>query len=875
MSDFEYKVSVIVPVYNVEQYLRDCLDSLLAQTIDHDQMEVLLINDGSTDNSLSTCEEYAELFSCFKVFSQENAGVSAARNSGLKNARGKYIFFLDSDDTLEPQSIKYVTDFFDKHYDEIDVVTYYDRYFINGVEAAPHLRYNFLTKTGIYDLNETPFALVLRLSICIKNKLINNLLFSEEMSFQEDQKFCCELLKDKLKVGYVKEAVYNYLRNDTGLVAGKSASLFSFENSIGFFENIFSKYEDDVPKYFQSLFVHDISWKLLSYSLFPYHYEGAEYDAAIRRLRLLLDRVDESTILNCPLTNNFHRHFFLNMKSDSKSAVVAAQKNMISVYKNGAKLYSTEKFEIILNRIRVDNENLQMLAFLKSPLFNYVEAPKIEAVVTRNDGTVENMNLDFFLSSWSWYKTKEKTNNFYGFYFNYNVNEIRSFLIRIIVDGIHYDTYYWFMPTAPYSNNIKQYKAVLSRYAIDVEDNCFLIEKMSDDVCAAVRKKASDKFGGNTAIYGIRAEADKMRSKRIWLYYDCINVEKDNGYFQFIHDLHKDDDIERYYINANESLSNGLFSDAEQKNVIQFGSIKHKILYIAAEKIITAYIEDRNVNPFNKAENKYVTDILNFEIIYLQHGILHAHLPWKYSPGRVNCDKVVISSYFEKENFTKTYNFPPETLIECGMPRFDHIDKNAAPSNRILFAPSWRNYLIGEAVGNKWTLTEGKFLKSEYFQTFNDYLNSPELERILEENDLYLDFKIHPIFEPYLHCFDRLNERVSFAGGSVKDEEYAAFITDFSSFVFDFAYLKRPIMYFVPDMPQFKSGMNQYRELDLPFDKAFGNLVTDTESAIKELVRIIENGLIPDLIFKERMDNFYLPLERCSEKIYLKLMESN
>lgn len=75
MDHYEYKVSVIVPVYNVAAYLGECLDSLLAQTIDHDEMEVLLINDGSTDGSLEICREYAKLFPVFKVFSKENEGL--------------------------------------------------------------------------------------------------------------------------------------------------------------------------------------------------------------------------------------------------------------------------------------------------------------------------------------------------------------------------------------------------------------------------------------------------------------------------------------------------------------------------------------------------------------------------------------------------------------------------------------------------------------------------------------------------------------------------------------------------------------------------------------------------------------------------------
>ncbi len=90
------KYSVIVPIYNAEKTLRRCLDSLLPQL--NNDIEVLLINDGSTDNSAKICKEYVAKNSCFKYFEQENAGVSAARNLGIDNATADYIAFIDSDD---------------------------------------------------------------------------------------------------------------------------------------------------------------------------------------------------------------------------------------------------------------------------------------------------------------------------------------------------------------------------------------------------------------------------------------------------------------------------------------------------------------------------------------------------------------------------------------------------------------------------------------------------------------------------------------------------------------------------------------------------------------------------------------------------------
>ena len=97
-------ISVIVPVYNVEKYLRQCLDSILAQT--YKELEVVMVDDGSTDSCGDICEEYAAKYENFKVVHKENAGAGIARNTGLDHITGDYIMFMDSDDYLEPACIE-------------------------------------------------------------------------------------------------------------------------------------------------------------------------------------------------------------------------------------------------------------------------------------------------------------------------------------------------------------------------------------------------------------------------------------------------------------------------------------------------------------------------------------------------------------------------------------------------------------------------------------------------------------------------------------------------------------------------------------------------------------------------------------------------
>ena len=104
--------SILVPVYNVEKYLKECIESVLKQT--YTNYEVILINDGSTDNSGKICNDYAEKYSQIRVYHQENRGLMLARKQGILKASGKYCLFLDSDDyyaeTLLEQVEKYIND---------------------------------------------------------------------------------------------------------------------------------------------------------------------------------------------------------------------------------------------------------------------------------------------------------------------------------------------------------------------------------------------------------------------------------------------------------------------------------------------------------------------------------------------------------------------------------------------------------------------------------------------------------------------------------------------------------------------------------------------------------------------------------------------
>lgn len=134
-----FKVSIILPVYNVEKYLEECLNSAIGQTLE--QIEIIAVDDGSTDNSSLILDKYAKKYNNIKVITQKNKGLSGARNTGLKHASGEYIYFLDSDDYIDINAMKNCYEIAKTN--NLDIITFDAKTFIDGEYTGKPLNGNY------------------------------------------------------------------------------------------------------------------------------------------------------------------------------------------------------------------------------------------------------------------------------------------------------------------------------------------------------------------------------------------------------------------------------------------------------------------------------------------------------------------------------------------------------------------------------------------------------------------------------------------------------------------------------------------------------------------------------------------------------------
>lgn len=212
-------VSVIIPVYNTEKYLNQCINSVLAQTLS--DIEVLLIDDGSTDGSGKICDDYARKDKRIHVIHTSNHGVSHARNKGLEQAKGEYISFIDSDDWIDPDMIATLYRLIQTHHADLSTCGY----IIEDENGS--VIYNIKEKV-IYTLNKWDAIYSLfhdkyykyKGNLCDKlyNKSIierQQLKFNEKIYYNEDRLFIFQYLNECQSMAYTTSPYYHYIMRPT------------------------------------------------------------------------------------------------------------------------------------------------------------------------------------------------------------------------------------------------------------------------------------------------------------------------------------------------------------------------------------------------------------------------------------------------------------------------------------------------------------------------------------------------------------------------------------------------------------------------------------------------------------------------------------
>lgn len=316
----DIKISVIIPIYNTEKYLEETLDSILNQTM-IDDIEVLMMDDGSQDDSRKIIEEYASKYDNFYGFYNENVGQGCERNFGMEHAKGEYIHFMDSDDYIPPKAYEKLYEIAQK--DDYDFVMGNISKFTSNSTWNEHLYETvykevdeYISSTNIHENN------VLVYDTSPTNKIIkrsfleeNGILFPDERIFYEDLFFTAKLHQFAKNVGILHEDVYYWRsRRDSSSTSQQINKINNFEDRI----NILNFIQDFLEKNNEDEIIDAEHNKWLEHDLLRYinkddPYSESDYKILFHEINKILDSTDSQIKSNL---NTHKRIIYKNIENN-------------------------------------------------------------------------------------------------------------------------------------------------------------------------------------------------------------------------------------------------------------------------------------------------------------------------------------------------------------------------------------------------------------------------------------------------------------------------------------------------------------------------------------------------------------------------------
>ncbi|MGM5693735.1 glycosyltransferase family 2 protein [Streptococcus suis] len=287
------KISVIVPVYNVELYLKDCLDSIISQT--YRNLEIILVDDGSTDLSLEICQEYIEKDARFKLHTLKHQGVSVARNEGIHKSTSKYIMFVDSDDIIENNLVELLYENMIKNdsdlsgcllstfvHDKEILETMRPKINLNTIVTVSNMgndNFEELYNKGIFS---TPVCKLYKKDYIVE-------LFDAEQWFGEDLIFNLNYLLKIKRVSYIDKDLYWYRKGIKSTVSTFKNDIFLqvervYESSMALFTELFGS-ECDL-----SVLEKSANWQFFYYGLLMFKHGKQSFFEKIKLFRYFYSR---------------------------------------------------------------------------------------------------------------------------------------------------------------------------------------------------------------------------------------------------------------------------------------------------------------------------------------------------------------------------------------------------------------------------------------------------------------------------------------------------------------------------------------------------------------------------------------------------------
>jgi glycosyltransferase involved in cell wall biosynthesis/CDP-glycerol glycerophosphotransferase (TagB/SpsB family) len=924
-----FLISVIVPIYNVENYIDETLQSIVGQSVGFtDNIQLILVNDGSPDRSDEVCKKYVKCYpDNITYIKQKNSGVSAARNKGAKSATGKYIHFMDSDDVISRHFYKESVSFLQR-YASVDFVASKIKYF-DGKYTEHYLNSKF-KQTRLIDVTDEPQQSIFHISsILLVRDATKKLKFDTQLKVAEDAKYVNEILCNKKKYGVLSSTTFHYRKrsdNSSAISTKMTNRSYFIDTPKHFLEYLIDLWTSGgvIHRYIQHLVMNDIAWKISEekkQSILTDN-EMTTYKSQIYNVA---SKIDDDILLSNKILSLDQKIFLLRKKYGNKKYEKLLTINDSEYFFNNVEMfrYSMTQADSALvldfihdlggGRYKLEGYALHALISSRDKRFIQTSCGEFEIKPVSRPQRQNTFLGDKFTDNEAFEVIIEvsSVDTITGLLKSLDGTSTRLpiFTKQFTGLGVLNHTYHQKAGVILRKNNhaIKVYPNTRYnrwrselRFSLQVMRNIQLrkavnwikgtVRNIDSLLKFAPPKKIAWEFTGPIALLLRSVWIDIVdvvirqlyfiglyKSDRpIWLISDRGTLAGDNGeaLFRYIADRGTSE-ADVYFVIAKTSPD----YERLQKigRVVDVNSLKYKMLFLRASKIISSHADYYVYNAFGYRWTHF-NDLYSFDYIFLQHGIIQSDLSGWLNRFEKNIKLFITSTKAEYNSIVSSdYGYDKSIVKLTGLTRYDLLENK--PKGMVILAPTWRKNILPEERHGKSGIRahSDTFKDTEYFEFYNNLMNDPRVLDALRTRGMTGEFYLHPAFSRQVGDF---SSNGSFTIKTPPYDYKQAFmqgnllITDYSSVAFDFAYLRKPIIYTQFDRETLHENHIAEEGYFSYEDDGLGEVTYDYESAVTEIVRTIESGCKLNSKYSRRVEKFFSYRDQDnSKRVYDLLLE--
>lgn len=892
MSKNEYKFlfSVIMPIYNVEDYIEEAISSLVNQTIGFDKIQIIMINDGSPDNSEAVCLKYKEQYPDNIVYKKiPNGGVSNARNTAFQYVDAKYITFLDPDDKWELSSFENAYKFFEEHYDEIDVLASRIKFF-EGCNYFHSLDYKFQNGTRIFDLENKEELFSIQptaKTTFIKSDALGDIRFDSRLKIGEEFVFINKIMLKKKKLGLICESLYFYRRRNQGDSSSSNRILDKsfYINSLVYYHMELMKYCEEmygeVILYVQSMIAYDLFWRI-GYDHYLKVLDEKEQREYFELAKILLGKIDDYILLNNP------KHKTMYKRNEAFKIKYGKELfELIDFDAESGSLYYEDAWSLVLPKqkgivceiasLGIKDDNIFVDVFVAQWIFRCTKNGEVKFKLRfgNQEATPELVPYDP-------YNVVKKTGHASYHY----VCKCKFDLKYVNESGTAFKPYFSFgeketsvsmsyskfVPTRNlFRLSYKAYGKYIVRcmrkaIKVSVPKDLKAYVENAEKACVDYLKEI-----GRDDLAEIRAGFPKFKKEQekkgsVWLFSDRIDNAGDSGevVFKYICE-HTPKGVRPIFTigrAASDEVKNRLEAIGE---VVYFEDTEFKYYFLLADKIVSSSAGEFTINAFED-DRPYFVDMYHFDFYFMNHGVNCGDCSAWLNHYNKNIKIFFNTGVNERQAIIDgRYNMTADQCVITGLPRFDALYDDR--KKQLLVLPSWRKSIKGAYDDKTSSVYYDGFVNTDYYKFYNGLINDERLLAKMREKGYTGLFCLHPIFRKQAVDFQKndvfaINE--GFIDYNKVFAESSVMVTDYSTIAFDFAYLKKPIVYTQFDKEEFYKTQT-YDKGFFEYERdGFGPVCYDLDSAVDALIKIIDKDCENDYI--DRVTNFFVNIDKNNSK---------